>query len=156
MSDETEHIDKQLRTIRIIALAMLVGAPVVYLVVASLMNIQPPPEGTPDNLIIYLLLMVAIGSPAFAPIIMWSQIQTFRSNQNSQKSKMTPMNLFFTMSIIGMAFVEAAYIYGLVAFILTGEMVTMLYFYPAGIAWSFVHWPKREKCDRLVERLNRP
>lgn len=156
MNGETEQIEKQLRTIKIIAIAMLVGAPIVYLVIASGMNMQGPPEGTPENLIVYLLLMVAIGSPALIPVIVRSQIQTFRSNQNHQKSKMTPANLFFTISIIGIAFVEAVYIYGLVSFLLTGEMVNMLYFYPVGIVWSFVHWPKREKYNQLMERLNCP
>jgi hypothetical protein len=122
-------------------------------VIAWLMNFEPPPEGTPDNMIIYLLLMVAIGSPALVPIIARSQILIFKSSQNS---KMTPMNLFFASSLIGLTFVEAAYIYGLTAFILTGEFVNMLYFYPAGIAWSFVYWPKREKYDQLLEKLNRP
>ena len=156
MNGETEQIEKQLRTIRIIALAMLVVAPIIYLVIAMVMNLQPPPEGTPHDLIVYLLLIVAIGSPAFVPIIVRLQIQTFRSSENREKSKMTPINLFFTVSIIGMAFVEAIYIYGLVSFILTGQMVTMLYFYPVGIVWSFVQWPKRQKYDRLVEKLRQP
>ena len=156
MNDETEQIDKQLRTIKIIAIAMLVGAPIVYLVIASVIDMQRPPEGTPDNMIIYLFLMIAIGCPALVPFIVRSQIQTYRSNQNRQKGEMTPANLFFTVSIIGMAFVEASYIYGLVSFLLTGEMVNMLYFYPVGIVWSFVHWPKRDKYEQLLEKLRCP
>ena len=153
MNDETEQIEKQFRKLKIIAMAMLIGAPIICLVVASVVKLPEPPLGSPDNLIVYLFLMIAIASPAFVPVIVRSQIQTFRSNP---KSKMTPANLFFLISITSMAFAEAAYIHGLVVFMLTGELVTMLYFYPVGIAWSFVYWPKREKYDQLVEKLNRP
>ena len=153
MNDEAAQVDKQLRTVKIIALAMLVVMPIVFLVIASVMNMQQPPDGTPHDLIVYLFLMIAIASPAFVPVIVRSQIQTFRSSQNS---KMTPANLFFTISIMKMAMVEAGFIYGLVVYFLTGEMVTMLYFYPIGIVWSLVHWPRREKYDQLIEKLNRP
>ena len=153
MNDVTEQVEKQLRLVKIMALIMLVAGPVILLVIASVINMQQPPEGTPDTMIIYLFLMIAIGSPALVPLIVRSQIQTYRSNPNSQ---MTPANLFFTISIIGMAFVEASYIYGFVSFLLTGEMVNMLYFYPVGMAWSFMYWPKREKYDQLLERLSRP
>jgi len=67
----------------------------------------------------------------------------------------SPVHLYFMLSIIQMAMVEAIYVYGFIVFILTARLTYMLYFYPIGIAWSFVYWPRREKYTQLLEKLNR-
>ena len=67
MNGNTEQIDKQLRTLKIIALAMLVAAPIVYLVIAQIISRGcEPTAGT--ELVLYLLLMVAIGSSGVNPL----------------------------------------------------------------------------------------
>lgn len=152
MNSDSDQIEKQFRTIKIIALALLVAAPIVYLVVAQIISRDCEPKAGQD-MMVYLLLMVGIASPAVVPILVRAQIKTYQASKNT---KMTPMNLFFTTSIMSMAVVEAVYVYGLIAFLLTGELVNMLYFYPAGIVWSLVYWPKREKYDKLIGKLSRP
>ena len=153
MNQFNDPSEKHLGTLKIITWAMLVFAPAVYLIIASMVRIDPSPSGTPDNLIIYILLIVGVTSPVMGLVIERIQIQAFKTNQNS---KMSPANLFFTVSIIKMAMVEAVYIYGLVVYLLTGSFLNLLYFYPIGIIWSFVHWPRRIKYDQLVERLKQP
>lgn len=144
--------EKQLRTLRFVTWALLVGGPILYLVVAQIQSeYLKAPAG--NELLLYILLIVAIVSPAAAFVIERFQISQFLA---AQASEMQPIDLFFTVSIIKMAMVEAVYIYGFVVFMLSGELANMLYFYPIGIVWSLIHWPRREKYDQLKEKLNRP
>lgn len=101
---------------------------------------------------LYLLLILALIEPAFVPLIVRSEIGKYRSGATKMKS---PAHLFLTLGIIQMAFVTAIYIYGFIVFILTAKFTYMLYFYPIGIAWSFVYWPRRKKYTQLLEKLNR-
>lgn len=156
MNGDNEQAEKQFRTLRIITYAMLVVAPIAYLLAALFLDVRGSTQGTPNSMTIYLFLILAVGIPAIFPLVARSQIQTYRSNKANGTTSMEPISLFQTLSIIAMAFVEACYIYGFVSFILTGELANMLYFYPIGIIWSFVHWPRRSKYEQLIERLSRP
>jgi hypothetical protein len=148
-----EQTEKQLRVLRIITwLFMLVG-PCAYLAIAQLIDAKGVEARAGNEILLYLLLAVAIVNPFFAPLIVRAETSKFRKGLSQVKS---PAQLFFTLSIIQMAMVEATYIYGLVVFLLTGKLTNMLYFYVIGIAWSFVFWPRREKYTQLLEKLNRP
>lgn len=144
------QVEKQLKTLRIITWAMLVAAPVIYLLIANFISAGMQISAG-NELILYLLLVVAAVEPAMAPVMEWSQIRSYRAGPQTQ---MKPINLFFTVSVMKMSTVGAVYVFGFVVFILTGKFVNLLYFYPIGIAWTLVLWPKREKYDQLVERLN--
>jgi F0F1-type ATP synthase membrane subunit c/vacuolar-type H+-ATPase subunit K len=144
--------EKQLRTLRLITWAMLVGAPIIYLVVAQIQTAYLEARAG-NELLLYILLVVAIVSPATAFVVEWFQMSQFLS---TQASEMQPINLFFTISIIKLAMVEATYIYGFVVFLMSGNFSNMLYFYPIGIIWTLVHWPRRQKYNQLIEKLNRP
>jgi hypothetical protein len=145
--------EKQLRILKLITGLFMVVGPVAYLVVAQVMDAQGIEARAGNDVFLYMLLCLAIVNPIFAPLIARAETTKFRDGRSQAKS---PVHLFFMLSIIGMAMVEASYVYGLVAFILTGKFTYMLCFYPIGIAWSFVYWPKREKYERLVEKLNQP
>ncbi|MCB2231137.1 hypothetical protein KQH82_10515 [bacterium] len=139
------------RTITILAFAMLVLAPIVYLVVASFLKIETEVQAGND-VFLYALLAIAVVSPAILPVIGRVQMSNFK---RSSATKMTPMQMLVTMMIVRIAFVEAVYIYGLVAYLVTGEMMNMLYFYAIAIAWSFVWWPTESRRQALLERLER-
>jgi len=146
------QVEKQLKTLGIITWAMLVAAPVIYLLIANFISAGMQAQAG-NELILYLLLLVAVVEPAMAPVMEWSQVQSYKAKPQTD---MKPINLFFTLSVMKMATVGAVYIFGFVVFILTGKFVNMLFFYPIGVAWTLVLWPKREKYEQLVERLNQP
>jgi hypothetical protein len=139
------QLEKQFKALRIVAWAMLVAAPVVYLFAANLISAGMEARAG-NELILYLLLVVAL-------VIEWTQVQSYRARPQTE---MKPINLFFTLSVMKMAMVEAVYIFGFVVFVLTGRFLNMLFFYPIGVAWTLVLWPKQEKYDQLMEKLNRP
>jgi hypothetical protein len=56
-----EAYEKRLKTSRILAIVMLVGLPLVYLIIVSQLT---PPEGTgPNDLLFYMLLIVSFVFP---------------------------------------------------------------------------------------------
>jgi len=147
-----EQAEKQLRVLKIITwLFMLVG-PCAYLVIAQVISAKGVETRAGNEILLFMLLVVAIVNPFFAPLIARSETNKFRHRMSQAKS---PVHLYFMLSIIQMAMVEAIYVYGFIVFILTARLTYMLYFYPIGIAWSFVYWPRREKYTQLLEKLNR-
>jgi hypothetical protein len=145
--------EKQLRVLKLITWAMMVVAPIVYLVVAQVIDSKGIEARAGNEVLLYLLLVVSLLSPLVMPLVTNSVIRSTRAKIGPG---VTPAQIFQSLSIVHMACVEAIYIYGFVVFQLTGKFTNMLYFYPIGIAWSFVYWPRREKYDRLVEKLNQP
>lgn len=152
MSLTEQSVEKQFRTLKVVTWAFLVASPVVYLLVGNLVGRTiGAPAG--NELVVYLLFAIGLVQPAFGWVIARIQVQAYRARPQTD---MQPVNLFFTLSLIKMALVEAIYVYGLVSLFISGEFLNMLFFYPVGVAWSLVHWPTREKYNRLVESLGHP
>lgn len=153
MIQPSEVALKRYRFVRILALFMLVVAPVIYLIVALAIPEKPgaPEPGT--KLMLYGLLVIAIVEPIFYPLIERFHMKQVRP---ARSRKMMVEQLYVTLSIIKMALVEAIYIYGLVAYLITYEMDKMLYFYPIGIIWSAVYWPTRDRFETFLSRGDMP
>ena len=141
----------QLSLIRMIAIAMLVIMPLVLL---SLMFVVSPPKQSGGEIEMTLLILLIVGmiQPLVIPIISRIQIQNWREETFEKKN---PAILFFMLSLIKFSLIEAIYIYGLVVYLLSGDILKALYFYPVGIAWSVVHWPTRDRFENFVNRLSK-
>ncbi len=139
----------------LIAFSMLVFAPLAYLVIAHLMNglHAAGQQGGETEILFYVLFVLSMVQPAAAFLITRFQVGRYRS---LEAPRMTAGQLFTSLSIIRFALVEAAYIYGLVVFFVSGEIDRMYWFYPVGIAWSVVYWPRRASWERLVQALEAP
>lgn len=144
---------KVFTTLKVVTWAFLVVTPIAYLGIAQFLDTNLWEAEAGNELLMYILLIVAVVTPAAAPLVERVQIQLYRSGKSGHDS---PARLFLTLSIIRMAMVEATYVYSFVVFIITGVFTNMLYFYPIGIFWSLVHWPRRVKYEQLLEKLNRP
>jgi hypothetical protein len=151
--NDSERDVKQLTALKIITFALLVAAPVIYLLIAWQLDSKGMETRAGNELLLYILMVLAVTQPLLAPVV-----ARFQTSQYIKTASATqpPAQFFVTVSVMKMAFVEAIYIYGLVVFILTGVFVNMLFFYPIGIVWSFVHYPRRTQYERLVEKLRRP
>ena len=152
MTQYDEATKKQFMILRILTWVMMVIAPLIYLHIAWLLDTQGLRAKAGNDVLLYLLLVVSLLSPLVIPFVTKGVIQTEKAKGTQGKAA----QLFQTLSIIQMAFIESIYIYGFVVFNVTGEFTYMLYFYPIGIAWSFVYWPRREKYTQLLEKLSRP
>ncbi len=133
-----------------IAFAMLIVMPVIFLI--SMFIVSPPQQsGGEIEIMLLILLIVGMLQPLAIPIIEKVQCQNWLKEKSETKN---PAALFVTLSIIKSSFIEAIYIYGLVVYLLSGDILKALYFYPVGIAWSVVHWPTRDRFENFVSRLS--
>jgi len=143
---ENESIEKEYAKTRIVGYALLLGMPVMYLVVAMLVDRDPEIGGHTD-MMFYILLIIATVSPASAALIQRVQVQSYRKQSDT---KMNPGQLFFAITLIMMAFAEAVYLYGLVIYLVSGDFVRMLAFYPIGLAWTVAYWPTRNRFETFI------
>ena len=149
MINPTEENPGQFRPVILLTFFNLVVAPLIYFFVAFFMKI-PLKTGGEQEMLLYILLIVGMVQPVVLPFIEKMQINNYRKNKNSA---MSPYQLFTTISIIKMAMIEAVYLYGLVVYFLSGDLTRMLYFYPVGIIWTFIYWPRRDKYERFTKSL---
>jgi hypothetical protein len=144
-----EAYEKRLRTSRILAVVMLVGVPVIYLIVAS--QRTPPEGGGPNDLLFYMLLVVSLLSPLLYPLaIEPSQIRAFKKGTGSVK---TPADLFQALAIFRLAIVDGVFTYGLILFFISGDWLRMMYFYAIGAGWAVVYWPRRSSLERFIQKM---
>jgi len=111
------------------------------------------PAAAGNEFVFYILLLVSLTEPGLALVVEQIQLQAFKARG---RTDMKPINLFFTISLIKMAMVEVVYVFGFVVFLLTGEYLNMLFFYPIGVAWTLAFWPRRAKYEQLLEKLRQP
>jgi hypothetical protein len=144
--------EKQLKwwnKLRLIAVAMLVAAPLIYLAMSHFVVVRGQ-QGGQIEMMLYILLIVATIAPAAVKFTDSLQISNYR---NSSQTKMTQEDLFLALSTIKFALVLTSYLLGLLVYFLSGNQTYMLYFYPIGIAWSFVYWPRKSQYEAFVDRM---
>ena len=145
----SEASPREFRLTRLIAWLLLVLSPAVYIVVAAFLAI-PDQSGGQIDMTFYILLILALFQPALLPLI--ERLQTANFRRPAPKNT-NPRQLAMTMHITKFAFVEAIFIYGLVIFILSGDWARFLIFYPVGIVWAAIYWPRQERWQSLAKRL---
>lgn len=149
MTGLNDDYEKEFKKSKLLAAILLIGAPFAYLLLAYLIKVDVKSGGEVDMLF-YILLIMAIVQPAVAPLVERFHLKRYRS---SSASKMSPGQLFTSISIIKFALVEALYIYGLVVYIISGDTTRMLLFYPVGAIWSAVYWPRRSRWERFFQAV---
>ena len=140
---------RELHKTRLIAVAMLIVAPVIYLAIAFFWLQTGEPIAAEADLAFYIMIIVAALSPLFLPIIEKTQRRNFQQQSNST---MSASQMFTITTLTKLAFVESSHIMGLVIFLVSGDLWRMLVFYAIGICWSFVHWPSEENFRRFLQK----
>lgn len=149
MIERDKQMFAQFKAVKIIAVVMLLVAPLIYLLLAYIIEIPFQGYGQ-QAMLFYILFILGIVQPIVLPVIDKSQINSYKNNN---QSSMTPANLFTTLSIMKISFIEAIYIYSLVIYFLSGNIYSMLYFYPVGIVWSFIYWPKMSTYEKFLKKV---
>lgn len=136
--------------LKIIRFAMLIAAPPIYLMIASIVTAGEAVAREADHFLLYMLLVVSMVQPAISFLIARYKLGGISRESMTASSGSA---LFTSISIVKMALVEAIYVYGFVVFLLSADMVNMLYFYPIGIVWTVVLWPRRKAHDEFVRQF---
>jgi hypothetical protein len=139
------------RRARLIYMAGVVAAPVIYVIVAQFVRVSvlQPDAGT--DMVFYILLVLGAVDPAIYPIIEKAQLRLWRG---PKEDRGVP-ELYLTQTVTKMAFVHTTFIYALVVYLVSGNFERMLWFYPIGALWVFIYWPSEEKYRSFVEKVSR-
>jgi len=133
----------------IIAWSILVIVPLLFVVVSYMVK-TPLRAGGEYKMLFYILFIVGVFQPFVLKIVESFQINNYHKNLNTS---ITPAKLYSIIYMIKCSFIEAIYIYGLLVYLLSGNRMEMLYFYPVGIVWSFVYWPNKSKFNKFIEKV---
>ncbi|RME28212.1 MAG: hypothetical protein D6800_04145 [Candidatus Zixiibacteriota bacterium] len=150
VSDKDAALLKQLRWL---ALLMLVVSPLLYLVVSYLLSGQIPSAPAGNELMTEILMVMALVQPLIPMVIEKIQLRQYKSRDNK---KVPPVRLYYLLTLSRLAFVDSVFLYGMVVFLLTREPPVFLYFYPIGIGWSFVHWPRMSRFESFLRKVEGP
>lgn len=168
MVEWTDELNKQYRTTLFIAIALLIAAPLVYLNIGYILSQERDIISNEPHRITYILLFLSIFQPLIIPFLVKSFISVYHKKPSKFKPKSgfpinlplnergkegSPMGLFMQLVIVKSALIEASYIYGLVSFFLSGNITYMLYFYPIGIIWTIIHFPRKSHYEDLVRKV---
>jgi len=151
--DYDDATRKEFIKTKLLAIVLLVGAPIIYFIIAGLLKSRGSVQGQSGGeveLAFYILIVVAVGTPTILPMIIRSMIANYRSGK---ASRATPVQVMTVLYICKFAMVEATFVYGLVVFFLSGDLQRMLVFYPIGAIWSVIHWPRKERMKEMLKRL---
>ena len=145
-------IKKQHTIVRLVAAFMLIGAPLLYLVVAAVISSGwTESDGGEYDMLFYMLFLIAAVLPVMIP---WFERVQLRQVQTREKSVTQVAALYLTTFILKAAFVESVYICGLVLFLVAqGGFDRLLAFYIVGGAWTVVHWPTEARLGLFLERV---
>lgn len=147
-----EVTEKQWKFTKFLTYIILVACPIIYLIVTQFVQVPDREVGGETYLMFYILLIIGILEPAFSPLVERFQLAAYKRGN----IKTTPGALFQTVSVIKFALVEAIYIYGMVMFFMTGDVNLTLYFYPIGMIWTIVIWPRRSKFEDFIQKAQLP
>lgn len=149
------------------ALVLFVMAPIIYLVIALSLNMEPIADSQ-ANLIMYILLIIAIVYPFILPVLERSQIKAYHRNRRSGSDLAAQNNIFMntknhssasalamTFNIIKFSLVESSFIFGLVIYFISGDMNKMLYFYPIGYIWTIIIFPTKGRFQAFIDKVER-
>lgn len=150
--EPNEVFTKEFRKTKLLALALLVAAPITYLIIAIVTDI-PLKAGGEHKMLFYILLIVSVVQPSALGPIEKFQIRNYRRNL---QSIMNPAQLFTTINILKFAMIEAIYIFGLIVYLASGNLTGMLVFFPVGIVWSYVYWPNGSTLKKFQKNMEGP
>ena len=150
MTELNRNHSKEFKKSTVLAVALFIAAPIVYLFLAYVLKIEVKGGGEMDMLY-YILFIVAMVQPTVAPLVERFHLNRYRTGG---ASRMSAGQLFTSISLIKFALVESIYIYGLVVYVITGDMMRMLSFYAVGAIWSMVYWPRQSAWKKFSRTID--
>lgn len=143
--------EKQYRVVQVLAYAILIAAPILYLIVAYLLESSGPIPDVPRQTILYILLGIAVLQVAgVMPLVTKSMMRSARSHRRDASGRAATALM---VTLIRMVFIETVFLFGLIYFVLTRDFTSMLYFYAIGLLAVVLYWPTRERFDDLATTL---
>ncbi len=165
----TEKQNKQYKYFLYFALTYYIVCPIVYFIVPNVIDKGESRASGEIDMMFYILMIIAIVEPIVYPLIEKFQISTYKKNPDKMSSgggtqsfgflsdnapqPGSPMALYFTLSLIKATLVVACYIYGLTVFFMSNDVSYIYYFYPIGVIWTFIYFPRKSQFEKFMEKI---
>lgn len=148
----TSQRDSEFRTLTIITLALLIVAPIAYLVLVYLQAGRiGEPTDAPPTILFYLMLGIAVLQIAvLIPLVQKIMLANPQSLKGAHGGSGSPVIALF---MVRLAQLEITYVFGLVTFFISRNTNYLPYFYAIGIFGSLLYWPTRERFDNIANQL---
>ena len=89
-----------------------------------------------------------------APLVLTVIKKGMATARIREKMKLTsPDRAWFKFSLVQSAVGVSIFAYGFFAYLLSGDIEKMLYFYPIGIVWAFFLWPTRNRYEDFICKI---
>ncbi len=144
-----EEQKKEIKRGMLVSLMTFVVGPILYFLIVLYIETPVPADG-PKELLYYMLLGIAVFEPALYPLLERFQIAGFK---RANSPMLTTAKLLSTLMIIKGAMVNAIYIYGVVAYLMTADFDKIYPFYIVGVFWSIFYWPRRDTIESKLQEL---
>ncbi len=140
----SQNREAQFNMVRILAVAMYLVAPLVYVYIAySMLATRTIADNT---VMLMVLLAIALGelvASFFLPDLILRKSPGF-------KTQKAPLQQYWTIRI---AMVESVFIFGLAYFFISGNFNSIFYFHGIGAIGVVMSWPTRERFDAVAAQL---
>jgi len=142
--------DRIIHISTLVTIVLLLVTPLVFLLVALVLRF-PSRSGTANGLFLtFSLLGIAAVLPLFGFAV---ERTTVRKNGTKSLEEHSGVALFYSVNWLKLAIVDSIYVLGMAVYIIRGDIVSMLAFYPIGVFWSLVVWPTRTRRESFLKRL---
>jgi len=150
MRQLTTEESKYLRQAQFLALVQGIMFPIVLLGPVTY-GVWSNATVTGKDWIFYLLLVVGAIQPKLQVIIKNSFVR-----QGALLIARKPAaQWYLTLSLVRFAMIGSIYVYSAVAYFLWHDLGRMLTFYPIGLAWVVVYWPRKKDCAAFIEEMEK-
>ncbi len=101
--------------------------------------------------IFYLLLILGAVEPGYVPVIR----KSFLRRAAKLTARKSPAYWAFSLYNVRFSMTGAIFIYGIGAYFLWHDLGRMLWFYPIGLVWTAIYWPRKKEFTAFVEEMGR-
>lgn len=146
--DLNDQKEKTKKRITLLAILFFIVTPVIY-IFPTFITSPPQLNQAANEMVIYILLIVAVVEPVLYPLVERFQIAQYKRVQNST---MSVYQLYQTCFLIKATLVNSVFIYGLVTFFLMGTNEHIWKFYIIGIFWVIIYWPRGNYLENFLTK----
>jgi len=158
LDDEEKRV---LRIARLWAAAFLIGAPIAYLAIGYLIMSRSTMEPRPLTIVVQVILGIGLIVPALwwlmRPLIFklapTLNLGPFVSFGNSTRQVGRFDNGYMAVSIVKFSLVNVLFVFSYIAFIISANIMAMLWMYPAGAVYAYLFWPRELEMRSFLEKV---
>lgn len=141
---------KQYSKDRTLSIVLLISLPLSLLIAALILNNMGDVLGGEYYFMLYITLIVALIEPSFG--FYFSNTLLKLNIQNKYTEKENFHKLISSINLVRVSLVLSTYFFGFVLFLLSRDITFLFYFFPIGIFWSYLYYPRLSWYEKMYNK----